>query len=471
MKTDNIILFGSGYICSLLLEILPAEKIEAIADNKRGGEDINGSTILDFEDYLKITGEAITIISTRLEYALDIASQFEENGIHDFLYWAEIVSKYDDVCHQEARAFRSKYSNKQAHDMVEAVKSLTEGLFRRCENSQVEFYFVDYFELSHYLPLYTGLKARGINAVMVCEPRIINKKKLFNYHDTIGLLEDKNIPYYTLSNPDAHVAVTTQFADNLCQYKNRKCHIAYGTSLMRGKAFILDKRNSEKFDLVLTNGDFYKEMIEEYVPGHNVVSVSYPRYADFFESPPDKGKIFSELGINTDKKILLYLPTYDDGSSIQEYADALASLRSRYFIISKPHHCTFYRDDKKKDLQRLYEISDIVVHALYLLSNIAIIGELAICDAKSGVMNEVSFLNSEIKKIAVFSNTDVNDFYIDPRQFVYCAFSPQEMLQGVNDMEAGDTFIEERKKYTDYFYSVDVASGLEKGINAIIERI
>ncbi len=467
----SIILFGAGKIGQRVRDVFKPECIRCFVDNGKSGEIINRISVISFDELRKHKDDAEIVVSTSIQNSISIARQMEQEGINKFIFWKELFPEFEEN-KEEALLFRN--SCKQKNVNVELVKKIRESLrfeMNSCEGSQVEFYFVDYFEFDHYLPLYEELLKRGIRAAMITEPAIYNTKATFNYEDAVKLLDNNGIAHYNLANRHAAVAITTQFPHNLDRYDGKKCHVAYGVSMTKGKSFILDQKNCKGFDLIMTNGEFYRQRIHDNGFKGKVVNISYPRYKAFFDEHAVKETILNELGVHTDKPILLYLPTYDEWTSIQKYASSIDMLRKDFFVITKPHHCTWYREEKKDDLKKLYDISDVVVDALFPLSDLAVVGDLAICDARSGVMNEISFLNPDIKKVAIMTNPDPEQFYIDISQFVDVVKMPQELQEHVRKLEEYDPFIEIRKEYTKYFYGDSVEAGIDSAVEAIISLL
>lgn len=467
----NIVLFGAGNIGKMVMQELKKGTVKYFLDNYKMGETLDNVPIISFDQYANEITNDVVIITSMLNNAIKIAAQMEQRAFYNFFYWKELFNEYDKY-KDEIEAFRSKCSNSVFNsDLAKAVMDLLRYPRTSCPDSQVEFYYVDFFEFSHYFPIYNELNNRGIKVAMVTEPAIFNTKATFNYEDTVELLDTHEIPHYNLANSNAPVAITTQFVHNLDHYHGKKCHIAYGVSMTKGKSFIFEKANCDGFNLIMVNGNFYKRNICENGFEGRIEIVSYPRYQDYFETSHDKNDILGRLGIKTEKQILIYLPTYDDKNSIQKYAHKINELRAKYYIVTKPHHCTWYRQDKKDDLRTLYEISDLVVDALSPLSDLAVIGDVSICDARSGVMNEISFLNPEIKKVALLNEEKLDDFYFDLTKFVDVVYSPEELYDHITKLEQEDPFIEVRKTYTKDFYDNDVSDGIKRAADAIISLL
>lgn len=468
---DRIALFGCGQIGKYVQDMFPEEMIKCFIDNKATDRVINGVPVISYDQFREDDQDSIVVISTKLEYAEDIAAQLEKDKINDYLFWEELFTKYERTHKDNVELFRRRFPQRDYEKKLVLVRDLLDRILIMDKESEVEFYFVDYFELSHYLPIYNALKEKGIRVAMVAEPKILNTKKAFNYRDTIELLSDHGIPYYTLANPDARIAVTTQFAANLSHYRNKKCHVAYGVGFTEGKSFIFDPETAEAFDIVMVQGEFYKERLTQNGFSGKLVSISYPRYVSFFSAIPTSESIRDKLNIKTEKPIVAYLPTYDAGASIKKYSDSIDRLRDEYYIITKPHHCTFYREENKEDLETLYRISDKVVHALSPISDIAVVSDLAVCDARSAVLNEVSFLNKSIKPVALMTDPKLDRFYIDINEFVDCVYSPDSLKEHLDALRACDPFSDKRRKYIDYFYDHDVKGGIERAVNAIVSEL
>lgn len=87
-------------------------------------------------------------------------------------------------------------------------------------------------------------------------------------------------------------------------------------------------------DLNLVYGPWSAERVAPFSP---VVQVGNPRWSDHFDAP-----IPSLLDLNpnfdSSKRTLLYLPTWDELSSLDEFAEAIAALREDYNLLFAPHH-------------------------------------------------------------------------------------------------------------------------------------
>ena len=278
--------------------------------------------------------------------------------------------------------------------------------------SEVEFYLVDAFEIFHYLPIYQELVRRGVKAAIVAEPCSINTSgSWFDYATAVRILEENGIPYSVECNPDACVSLTTQMSSVLKKYKNCKINVPYGISLIKS-SFSLCDISCSGFDAKLVHGFFSKKTLLPLMDSHDIHPVGYPKHDSYFINKPRKEIILQQLGIDTNKPILVYLPTYDDDSSIQMFCDEINALRDKFYIVTKPHHCTARLPEKKYDLETLYAVSDCVVDGNFSFSDVCSCADFYITDAKSGASLEALYINP---KPAIFltprTGSEFRQFY------------------------------------------------------------
>lgn len=263
----------------------------------------------------------------------------------------------------------------------------------RNATSEVEFYLVDAFEIFHYLPVCQELVRRGVKATIVAEPCSINTSgNWFDYNTAVKILEKNGIDYSAECNPDTLVAITTQMSSVLRKYKNYKINLPYGISLIKS-GFSLNDRSCRGFDAKIVHGLFSKNNLLRYMDQDALHPVGYPKHDSYFKNKPQKNALLQQFGIETDKPVIVYLPTYDDDASIAMFGDEIGSLRDRFYILTKPHHCTARLPEKKHDLDRLYAISDKVLDGNISFSDVCSCADFYIADAKSGAALESLYLN------------------------------------------------------------------------------
>lgn len=341
-------------------------------------------------------------------------------------------------------------------------------------DTEVEFYLVDAFEIFHFEPFYIELRKKNINAVFIAEPWETNTSgKWFDYDAAIKILDEKKYVYHKCVNVDCKCAITTQYKDILKKYTNaKKIQLVYGMGFLKKVQFQLNDFLKDPFDYYFVNGEYYKDKFLKLGGSiNNIIDVSYPKHRKFFKHGYEKQKLIKELGIHTDKPILLYYPTWDEYSSIKEFADKIDELREDFFVVTKPHHCTFRLKSKRDDLKKLYKVSDMVLDGNYDFAKTTILADLAICDSKSASSTEIPFLNPNIKMVMILVNTKRED-YDYPLDNIYCVVDePDDLNDNIKSVMINDKWKNNRNQIIKYAYSSDIDDGLERGLTIILNSI
>ena len=316
----------------------------------------------------------------------------------------------------------------------------------------VEFYLMDSFEIYQYLPIYYELNKKGYDAKFVCEPCEYNMaKNWFDFENSKKLLDELDLKYTQKVNQYAKFAITTQRAYYLSKYLNFKISLQYGVGLNKTN-FCSTKRATEGFDARFIYGKYTENKIKNYINENNIYKIGSPKHDFYFKNPPLKEQIKNQLSINTNKKILVYFPTWDEDSSIIPFYDELKKLKEKYFVVTKAHHCTFRRLEKIQDLQALYEISDIVLGGNYSFSNAAAIADIAIIDAKSGATCEVPYLRKNIPILYLSVQKNLKEyFYEDIFEFGYLINQKEKISEFLEKVESFDEFAQKRAENIEYY--------------------
>lgn len=291
----------------------------------------------------------------------------------------------------------------------------------------VEFYLIDAFEIFQFKYLYRKLLEKGVKVRFIAEPNEINiSQSWFDFDTAVKILEEEKYNYYVVCNPNAKYAITTQTCEMLDKYNNTKIRYAYGNN-MNKKAM----SNSEKviwgFDYSLVAGIWRKKVLSKYVTTQQIVCMGYPKYIEYFQHGVDKNSVLKELGICTDKKILLYLPTWGEWSSIERFSKKIKLLRKGYFIVTKPHHCTARLDSELQNRVLLQECSDMVLDGNYDFTKAITLGDVFICDALSGAATETLYLRKDAKALFV-NSCDSDLLFPDVYDLAKVISNPDELV-------------------------------------------
>lgn len=439
----KVILFGSGNYGKKALQLIGKENVVFFIDNneERTGCLVDGIKVVSFNMLKKINVKNYYIVisvSDRIKF--DLAEQLIEYSICDFIfcdYLEEFVeskfSNYSMLCKKSLFNLINRYQDvKKIYE--EKIASLEEqldnekllpedrnSLPRKCESfgdnkevTTVEFYLIDSFEIFHFEILYHLLREHNIYARFVAEPISINTAgEWFDYKKAKAILRERNLEYTEHCNIDADIAFTTQFSHTLRKYRRAiKINMTYGCSLNKN-GFWFQERAMKGFDYKFVGGQFIKDKcLEKKIldKGHIKV-IGSPKHYDFADKQWDKNTMYRSLGITTDKPILVYFPTWDEDSSILMYKEQFMQLQDRFYIITKPHHCTYRLQEKRDELAALYEISDIVLDGNYDFENAAMLGDIRICDAKSGSALECCYLNNNIPTIFLSVRPNIEEYF------------------------------------------------------------
>lgn len=304
----------------------------------------------------------------------------------------------------------------------------------------VEFYIVDAFEIYHFIPLYNMFRQNGVYAIFVIEDEKINTSgKWFDYKTAKQILEEKELEFSEYSNTKADIVFSTQGIEILAKYpESIKITLSYGVAFGKDD-FRVAPKSTIGFDYKFVNGEFQKDIIIEkgLINKERIINVGYPKHYRYKYSTENKNQVVQELNINTDKQILVYLPTWDHDPSVEAYYDEIMKLREQYFIVTKPHHCTFRLKSQAERLKKLYELSDVVLDGNYDFEKAVCIADVLLCDATSGASTESKVLNPDAKLVLLSTKDDIKAcFYRQIEDFADVVVNnPNNLLKMMRNME------------------------------------
>lgn len=299
----------------------------------------------------------------------------------------------------------------------------------------VEFYIVDSFEIYHFIPLYHVLRQNGVYAIFVIEDEKTNTSgKWFDYKTAKNILEEKELEFSEYSNPKADIVFSTQGVEILTKYpESIKITLSYSVAFNKDD-FRVAPKSTIGFDYKLVNGEFQKDILSEknYINKERIINVGYPKHYGYKYSIENKNQVIKELNIKTDKQILVYLPTWDHDPSVEAYYDEIMKLKEQYFIVTKPHHCTFRLESQAERLKKIYELSDVVLDGNYDFEKAVGIADVLLCDATSGASTESRVLNPEARLVLLSTRNDIKEyFYSEIEDFADVVVNKPSDLLGV----------------------------------------
>lgn len=478
----KVILFGSGNYGKKALQIIGKENVAFFIDNneEHTGQVIEEILILSFSALKKIKiDDYYMVISVSDNVKFDLAEQLIDNGVSKFIFFDYLEEalinqfhNYLELCQKSVidmvsryRCIKERLEDKIAYieDEMEIENVHLKNNIVKCNENQkestpgiiVEFYLVDAFEIFHFEKLYYILRKHNICARYVAESTNINTSgEWFDYKGAKKILRERNLEYTEHCDIDADIVFTTQLSYVLRKYRRAiKINMTYGCSLNKD-GFWFQERAMKGFDYKFVGGQFIKDkcLAKGLLDKEHIKVIGSPKHYDFYSKKWDKNIMYKNLGINTNKPILVYFPTWDEDSSIMIYREQLIRLKEKFYIITKPHHCTYRLPEKRDELATLFEISDIVLDGNYDFEKAAMLGDIRICDAKSGAALECCFLNHSIPTIFLSVRQKVQeDFYNEMFDIADAVVDkPQKLTTCVCDINESKN-IREKKNINYYF--------------------
>lgn len=160
---------------------------------------------------------------------------------------------------------------------------------------------------------------------------------------------------------------------------NYEYRIKYKYSVISAKPNLIYKAESNIFyDAILCHSTYEKEVLSNFSSTYLVGKLNY------FD--------FEKQDVKSDKKTLLYLPTYGNLNSINDVVAQLKKLKSKYNIITKQHHGTNYLNSENEKNKKLFKYIDKVYDSSTSLSKLLETCDVVLSD-NSGSIFEALYCN------------------------------------------------------------------------------
>lgn len=390
----TIAFYGGGLHFQIFEKLVPIGVETIYCIDQRNINELNHIYPSEIDEY----SLEIVIISS-YNYRFDMQHSLEING-----YKGEILDIYDELRYRNIWLKLPIYMYKGKMDYNSNILQTS--------SKSVEFYLVDAFEIYHFLPIYKRMLEREIDVRFIAEPNYINVSgRWFDWDKAVEILNEKHLIYDILCNPKADIAITTQSINILSKYYGRKARLSYGYALNKGKnVFQNDEKSIWGFDYIFVHGKYQEEITKTLSKSNQIIiTMGFPKHIDFFNNRWSKSSILDKMGINTDKPVILCLPTWGNATAIDLFAHQIKIFRKDYYVITKMHHCTDRLDSEKNRKNILIDMSDLILDGNYNLEDAVAIADIVITDALSGASTEAPYLNKNIKTIYVYDNRK-NDF-------------------------------------------------------------
>lgn len=251
---------------------------------------------------------------------------------------------------------------------------------------KIDFYHIDAFEVPNYEPIWRALREMGVEANLVAVPNERNVAgKWFDFDRFQSYCAERGLLFTTEREPNADLAVTTQNADILREYNCPRIRLMYGPTVYP-QAWGLQPHAVKPFDAILTHGRLYADYYSTWLRKDQLPIVGYPRYDNFFAGKLSRKMIRDSWGVNDQKPVLVFLPTWADNTAFDTFFPALMRLIDRYQIILRPHHCTLRLEPQRMVLLKASGLK--ILENAFDLAEVYAGADVVLADARSGGLFE-----------------------------------------------------------------------------------
>ncbi|WP_018963358.1 CDP-glycerol glycerophosphotransferase family protein [Coprothermobacter platensis] len=211
------------------------------------------------------------------------------------------------------------------------------------------------------------------------------------------------------------------------------------------------------FDEFLVYGDYDSEMLSFY--GHTT-KVGNPKFDSWF-----KGEV-QPYEVDRAKKTILYLPTYDDLSTLHWVIPVLSKMSNEYNVLVKTHHGT-----DAKELNKVFSKVKILggdVDILPLLSS----ADVVVSDYSGAIFDAVlaqkALVLADIPGAEDFPNTTPNSLEHVVRKFALHTSDESKLEEYIVKALTGDPYLQQRKTACQTWFAVRDGTSGEKAAEAIM---
>ena len=254
-------------------------------------------------------------------------------------------------------------------------------------NNNVAVVILNYIQYINVKPGLDELIKRGINVDIFVPDTDASDGFKEMFDNTLELLKENGYKVYRKVNKKEYKVLLEPYPclDIKATYKIR---YRYGTISAKPN-LVYYPYNYLKYDCIMCSGKYDSNYLKAF---SNTALVGNLKYINF-----------KRIKHNHEKKVLLYLPTYGNVSSIDMIIDQLDDLRKDYYVIAKVHHGTTFLKEEKKRIELLKNKVDEFYDCFKDLSELMSFADVVLTD-NSGSIFESLFLKIPV---AVFCE-DIN---------------------------------------------------------------
>jgi len=259
------------------------------------------------------------------------------------------------------------------------------------------------------------------------------------------------------NNEEFDIVIGTDIIDSTKYKSSNYCIVYHGPTFNKTVTYReLQKHSSDKY-IIFAESDFTKEkLLESDSIGKSIVEVvGFPKMDPYINNEFDKRKILESLGLDNDKKTVLYAPTYKP-TSIYDLSEEIFKATIDHNLIIKLHHYSWMGKYASRNQSRIFidRIKDYSHAALLPRDDYNIVPLYSVADTliseASGALTEFLLTN----KIGIVYTLDKNSLLRSNDEPLLS--QNNELLQNV---------------YVHISSPNELSSAIEKAINPNNERI
>lgn len=335
---------------------------------------------------------------------------------------------------------------------------------------KIDFYHIDAMESAHYVPLWQALRSAGADARLVAVPGRRNSASpgWFDFTRLKRYYEERDIPFATNPDYSSH-AVTTQNCDLLGRYRGLHIRLMYGP-VIYPDAWGLSERAIRPFDTILVHGPVYERLFSRWHSCEDLLIAGYPRFDDYYSGKIDISHYSQIWGLNPDLKTIVYLPTWGENSSLDQYLEAVSGLSGRFNVLLKPHHCTLRFEPEM--MERVADSGLTVPDSAFDLPALYACADLVIADIRSAAFCEALVLGRPALGL-VTDKADAEGWMAAERisELAEICYSPAGIADKVESALMSDTFASAREQWAAQHVAFRDGSGAESAAAGLIEYL
>lgn len=209
------------------------------------------------------------------------------------------------------------------------------------------------------------------------------------FNDISEICKKKNLNVYRKADPELHYKVSLEPYPQLDINADYKIKYRYSELYTKPGAVYVPE-NFIMYDAVLSSGSYDSNIISAYTKPLETAAMKFCG----FEKTKER---------KSDKKQLLYLPTYGDECTIEQILPVLDEIKKDYYVVAKVHHGTNFLSEEKDRISLLKEKVDELYDSHKELSELLSSTDVILTDNSGAIFDGIY---TEIP-VAVFCD-DIN---------------------------------------------------------------